>query len=94
MTHRAHRASMEVYTGIETGLTASASVVLMSSTLVDGRFDNFSHNPALAEDYGEIPISDRNGTIPLPLWLITQARAGFSSATADPKLTGAQMIER
>ena len=84
---------MEAYTSVETGLTASASVVLMSSTLVDGRFDNFSHSPALAEDDGEIPISDRT-TIPLPLWLITQARAGFSLTTADPKLTGAQMIER
>ena len=84
---------MEVYTGTETGLTASASVVLMSSTLVDGRFDNFSHNPAFAENHGEIPISD-GITIPLLLWLITQARASFFPTTADPKLTGVQMIER
>ena len=84
---------MEVCTGVETGLTASASVVLMSSTLVDGRFDNFSHHPAFAEDHGEIPISGRI-TIPLPLWLITQARASFLPAMTDPKLTDAQMIER
>ena len=87
MPHRTLRTSMEVYTGIETGLTASASVVLMSSTLVDGRFDNFSHNPAFAETHGEIPISGRI-TIPLPVWLITQARASFFPTTADPKLTG------
>jgi len=77
MAYRTLRTSTEVYTGIETGLTASASVVLMSSTLVDGRFDNFSHHPAFAEDHGQIPISD-GATIPLPLWLITQARASSS----------------
>ena len=93
MTHRTLIKSMEVYSGIETELTASASVVLMSSRLVDGRVDNFSHHPAFAEVHGEIPISNRI-TIPLPLWLITQARASFSPTTADPKLTGVQMIEQ
>ena len=44
--------SMGAYTGIETGLTVSASVVLMSCTLVDGGFDNVSHYPAFAESYG------------------------------------------
>jgi hypothetical protein len=43
---------MEVSSGIETGLTASASVVLMSSTVVDGGFDNVSHRPEFAEDHG------------------------------------------
>jgi len=92
MAHRTLRTSMEAYTGIETGLTASASVVLMSSTLVDRRFDNFSHHPALAENLRLDP--DLKNHYPAATMADNPGEGKFSPTTADPKLTGAQMIER
>jgi len=84
---RVSRTSLEVYTGIETALTASASVVLMSCTVVDGGFDNVSHRPGFAGDH-EITARSRSQMVPIRplLWLITRVRTSSSSTTVDSVL--------